>query len=437
MVVATSDPAPLLALAQRWSVGAAVIGTFTGDRQLVVRDGGTKVIDLSCAFLHDGRPQRRMKALAVSALRPERSEVTFETVQMLLDLLAHPSIRSNEAVVRTFDHEVLGGTLVRPYGGVLGDGPGDGTVVIPPGTSGQRGMALGIGVNAVIGTIDPEAMAWNVIDEAVRNVVVAGGDPMELSLLDNFAWGDPTDPATLGGLVAACRACHDAALAFGAPFVSGKDSLYNVFIPPDGEPDPVAPTLVITAVGLVKNLAVVPLTGVTEVGNDVWLVGPADGELGGSHFDRVLGADHGGPVPPADPGAVERHRDLAGAIAAGLVRSAHDLSEGGLAVAAAEWALAGRLGLDIDVGDTASALFGERAGRYLVEVKVADSERFRALVPSAMWVGSVTSDPVVRFGDTEIELDRIVAAYTGHGGWVDHQHATTGVETEMKTGVKP
>lgn len=416
MVVATNDPAPLLELAARWSVGAAVIGTFTGEGRIIVRDSeagdvNNVVIDLDCEFLHDGRPQRKMTALAVDRARPARQQVDIDPAGALLSLLAHPSIRSNESIVRTFDHEVLGGTLVRPYGGAAGDGAADGTVLIPPGTSGERGIALGIGVNALYGRIDPEAMAWQVIDEAVRNAVIAGADPSELSLLDNFAWGNPTDPETLGGLVAACQGCHDAAIAFNAPFVSGKDSLYNVFVRPDGTPDPVAPTLVITAMGIVRDLDNVPLTGVVEAANDVWMLGPIDGALGGSHLDDVLGADNGGAMPAIDPAAVARHHAMAGAIARGLVRSAHDLSEGGLAVAAAEWAYAGRLGLALDVEPTSEALFGEGPGRYLIEVDPENEVAFAAAIPEAVKVGVVLADPIVVMGDIEVNLEEIGSAW--------------------------
>lgn len=411
MVVAASDPEPLLELAARWSVGAAVIGTFTGEGRIVVRDGDNTVIDLDCEFLHDGRPQRKMTAHAVDTARPSRQPVDLDRSHTLLSLLAHPSIRSNESIVRTFDHEVLGGTLVRPYGGAAGDGAADGTVLIPPGTSGDNGIALGIGVNALYGRIDPEVMAWQVIDEAVRNAVIAGADPAELSLLDNFAWGNPTDPETLGGLVAACRGCHDAAIAFNAPFVSGKDSLYNVFVRPDGTPDPVTPTLVITVMGIVRNLDSVPLTGVVEAADDVWMLGPADGALGGSHLDDVLGSDHGGAMPEIDRNAVARHHAMAGAIAAGLVRSAHDLSEGGLAVAAAEWAFAGRLGLALDVEATPEALFGEGPGRYLIEVDPENEIAFAAAIPEAVKVGVVLADPIVVLGDVELDLDQIGSAW--------------------------
>lgn len=414
MVVAAPDPEPVVELARRWSVGASVIGRFTGEGRLVVRNGDDTVIDLDCGFLHDGRPRRHMTAMAPATGRPERTSLDLDADQvgaLTLQLLAHPSIRSNESVLRTYDHEIQGGTVVRPYGGIECDGPADGTTTIPQGTSGDRAMVIGIGVNAVIGRHDAEAMAWHVVDEAVRNSVIGGADPNQLSLLDNFAWGNPTDPETLGSLVAACRGCHDAALAFGAPFVSGKDSLYNVFVGPDGTPDPVAPTLVLTAVGLCSHPELVPLTGVVDAGDDVWFIGPIDGWLGGSHLDEVLGADHGGAVPMPDAGAVARHHEMAAAIAAGLVRSAHDPSEGGIAVAAAEWAHAGRLGVDLDVLATPEVLFGEGSGRYLVEVAPGDAERFAALAPSATRIGSTIADPEVRLAGATITLDEVYAAY--------------------------
>jgi phosphoribosylformylglycinamidine synthase len=343
----------------------------------------------------------------------------------VLDLLRHPSIRSTEPVVRTFDHEVLGGTLVRPFSGAAGDAPADGTVLIPPGTDGSRAVNIGIGVNALLGRLDPYAMAWSVIDEAIRNAVVGGADPDHVALLDNFSWGDPTDPETLARLVEAVRACADAALAHRSPFVSGKDSLYNVFVRPDGTPDPVAPTLVITALGVVPSPATVPVPGVVEAGDDVWLVGPVVGALGGSHLDAVLGDDAGGPVPAPDASAADRHRQLHAAIRAGLVRSAHDLSEGGLAVAAAEWSLGGRLGLELELPadvDPLEALFGEGPGRYLIEVAPTDADAFRRSVPSASRIGTISAGSRLRistgakFDGVDLPLEELIEAYTGAGG---------------------
>lgn len=416
MVLAADDPAPILALAERWGIDGRVVGTFRGDGRLVVSQGDEVVLDLDCTFLHDGCPRQSLTATVQSTQRPPRIDEPTEAAATTLALLAHPTIASKEATVRTYDHEVMGGTVVRPFGGPHGDGAADGATSIPPGTSGERGMAIGIGVNAILGHHDAAAMAWHVIDEAVRNAVIAGADPSELSLLDNFAWGNPSEPETLGQLVAACRACHDAALAFGAPFVSGKDSLYNVFVHHDGTNDPVAPTLVITAVGIAKNLDTIPLTGVVAPGNQVWLVGPSSAALGGSHFDLVRGADFGGAVPAPDPEAVGRHHQVAAAISNGLVASAHDPSEGGIAVAAAEWAFAGRLGLHLELETDDSTLFGEGPGRYLIEVRPSDAERFRELVPAARPIGVVTEEQTVKFSGTTFDdvvltLDEIGRAW--------------------------
>ncbi|MFW2381364.1 MAG: phosphoribosylformylglycinamidine synthase subunit PurL [Acidimicrobiales bacterium] len=422
MVLAVPDPGPLLELAAKWSVDAAVIGAFTGDGVLTVLDGEDPVIEIDCGFLHDGRPKRHMEATVLATTPRSPSDAvadTLDPVGDLLKLLSHPSIRSNEDVVRTFDHEIMGGTVVRPYGGPEGDGPADGTTQVPPGTNSGKAMAIGIGVNALIGDLDSYAMAWHVVDEAVRNVVLGGADPHQLSLLDNFAWGKPTNPEALGQIVAACRGCHDAAMHFKAPFVSGKDSLYNEFVRPDGTPDPVAPTLVITAVGIVDNPATVPLTGVVKPGNDVWLIGPPVGALGGSHYEEIhpeIAHGTAGPVPPPIPVALATHRAVANLIADGVVESGHDLSDGGLAVAAAEWAFAGRTGLLLDdqfLSSDPYVLFGERAARYLLEVAPSNAGALDS-VPGARRIGVTTDSDTVVIGEMTVSLADIESAYRGH-----------------------
>jgi phosphoribosylformylglycinamidine synthase len=439
MVLACTDPQPLLDLAHRWQVEASVIGQFTGDGILNVVDGSETVVNLDTTFLHDGRPQLHLQAGEVDCIRPPRREpdqlpAGMSANEALLALLSHPSISSNESIIRTYDHEVLGGTVVRPYGGPAMDGPADGTVIIPSGTSHRpgadavleldpaeepaaiAGAAIGIGASLLVGRLDPEAMAWAAVDEAVRNVVVAGADPDQLSLLDNFAWGNPHTPEALGGLVAACRGCHDAAVSFGAPFVSGKDSLFNEFVHDNGTADPVTPTLIITAVGIVRDISTIPSTGVVAPGNDVWLVGARSGQLGGSYLDEIAEIDGGGEVPGPDPDAIENHRAVHRAISAGIVQSAHDISDGGLAVAAAEWAFAGRLGMTLSVDTThgPSGLFGEGPGRYLLEVTQLDADRLAELIPDAVRVGWVTNDDRVRIGvEVDVSLEDVGKAFVG------------------------
>jgi phosphoribosylformylglycinamidine synthase len=428
MVLAVQpDSLPALAaLCTRHEVELSDIGSFSGTGRLVVRDSGCVVLDLDARFLHDGRPQRTMRA--VMPPRPAPTHSTRGAVDagaVLLALLAHPSVRSNADVVRGYDHEVLGLTVLRPYAGAADDGPSDAAVLRPAGLASSPGVALGVGVNARYGALDAERMARAVVDEAIRNVVAVGADPDRVALLDNFSWGDPADPETLGALVAAVAGCVAAAEAHAAPFVSGKDSLNNVFTGADGRRLRVPPTLVITAAGHVPDVTVTVGADVLRPGDAMYLVGRTREELRGSHLDLVLGVDGPGEVPAADPGAPARYRRLHRAIRAGLVAACHDLSEGGLAVAAAEMAIAGRLGLELDLPpgeglDAVSALFSESLGRFLVEVRLPDMARFEgAMASDALRLGRVVETPHlrVRAGDAvvlQLGLDALVAAWQGH-----------------------
>ena len=253
-------------------------------------------------------------------------------------------------------------------------------------------------------------------DEAIRNVVAVGADPDRVALLDNFSWGDPRRPATLGQLVAAVDGCHDAAVVHGAPFVSGKDSLNNEYTGADGARHAVPPTLVITAVAHVPDVGRTVTAELSEPGNAVVLLGATAPEFGGSHLDLLRGDDPGGTVPQPDPDAPARYRRLHAAMRAELVRSCHDVSEGGLAVALAELCIAGRLGLDVEQlphDDLAMALFSESTGRLVVEVRPADLPELVAVIGAVHHLGTVTWDPVLRLpGVAPIPVETLVAAFT-------------------------
>jgi phosphoribosylformylglycinamidine synthase len=397
-------------LAARWDVELSVLGTFTGDGCLRVRYDGAIAADLPMGFLHDGLPRRRMTAVhrepAVTGAEPK---IADDSATILLRLLSHPNVASKEAVIRRYDHEVRGGTLVRPLGGPELDGPNDAAVLKPLHTwDHNRAFALSNGINPLIGRRDPYFMALSAVDEAVRNAVAAGADPDQLALLDNFCWGNPTLPDRLGSLVRACRGCYDAALAFGAPFISGKDSLYNEF---NGAPIP--GTLLISAIALVPDLHRCVTTQLKQTGDLIYLVGDTRPELGGSllyHLYRIGGGDP--PILPDD--APLRYRRLHRAMLDGLVSACHDLSDGGLAVAAAEMAFGGRLGLDLALaadGLTPLALlFAESNSRLLVEVAPEHAPAFEkrmAGVPLAR-IGRVAADPRLRIavdGAPIVDLD--------------------------------
>jgi phosphoribosylformylglycinamidine synthase len=346
--------------------------------------------------------EHRESTTATTATFAEPSMPGMDINDVLLAMLAHPSVASKEAIVRTYDHEVRGGTVVRPFVGPALDGPADAAVLKPLGTAHHdKAFVLSNGVNPLLGRCDPYAMAVSAVDEAVRNAVAVGADPDRLAILDNFCWGNPTYPDRLGSLVRACQGCYEAALAYRTPFISGKDSLYNEF---NGQPIP--GTLLISAIGIVPDLHACVTAALKQPGNRLYLLGETRVELGGSLFNAVLGEQGGvAPAMPADP--LVRYRALHRAIGAGLVRACHDLSEGGLAVALAEMCIAGRLGaavaLDalVDVAAMAAAvvplLFSESNGRLLVEVAPADAAAFEAhfadvtLIP----IGAVVANPLL------------------------------------------
>jgi len=197
MVIAVppANVARVGAIADALDVEMTDLGEFTGDGVLRVLHGTTTVGELDCAFLHGGIPRQYL----VAEWTPPPHEVAAPTVSdataRLLDLLRQPNIRSKEEIVRRYDHEVQGGTVVKPFVGVTEHGPGDAAVVTPlPVAAGTPGAALGIGCNPAYGALDPYRMAWAAVDEAVRNVVAVGADPDRISLLDNFSWGNPRLP---------------------------------------------------------------------------------------------------------------------------------------------------------------------------------------------------------------------------------------------------
>ena len=390
---------------KRVGVGVADIGSFTGDGVLTVRSGGEPVAEIDTTFLHDGRPQRRMVAELPD---PDRSLYASRKVAdpraALMALLSHPNIASKAGTIHRYDHEILGSTVVRPLIGAAADGPADGVVLAEP--LAEHGIAIGIGVNPWYGLHDPEAMAYAVVDEAIRNVVAVGADPDKVALLDNFSWGDPRRPSTLGELAAAVEGCCAAAYMYNAPFVSGKDSLNNEYIGNDGERHAVPPTLVITAVAHVPDADRCVTPDLVEVGNVLMLLGTTEAEFAGSHLDMVLGAPPAPGVAPApDPDAPTRYRHLHAAMQAGLVVSCHDLSEGGLAVALAEMCLAGRLGATIDVlpdDDVAASLFSESLGRLVVEIQPRSVAAFgRIMDDECLRIGKVSESGMLSLPGVE------------------------------------
>ena len=362
LAVPEGNVALLRELCSSWGVEMSDIGSFSADRQLVVRHGDLGVIELPMSLLHEGLPRRSMTAThrdpAVPAGPPPGALDGIDPAELILGLLSHPNVASREPIVRSYDHEVRGGTVVRPLVGPGADGPADAAVLKPLGTwYHDMAVALAVGITPRITALDPWAMALHAIDEAFRNLVAVGADPDRVALLDNFCWGDPTLPDRLGSLVRAVQGCVEGVRRYRAPFVSGKDSLYNEF-----EGRAVPGTLLISAVGVVTDLHRAVTSAVTGTGRDLWLVGRGSQCLGGSLLAEMLGIDDPRvPAPVSDP--LSRYRAVHSLISDGRVSAAHDVSDGGVAVALAEMAIGGRLGLRATIPrDAAEAdVAGQRA----------------------------------------------------------------------------
>ena len=259
---------------------------------------------------------------------------------MLEAILAAPNVRSKEWIIRQYDHEVQGATLIKPFVGFRNDGPSDATVLRPLEVADSFvGLAIGCGINPRYGLIDPYAMAVSAIDEAIRNVVAVGADPDRVAILDNFCWGSPQMEDRLGGLVRAVKGCHDEALRYRTPFISGKDSLNNEYLDGrSGQQVAIPPSLLISALGIVSDVRRCVTSDFKRADSLLYILGATREELGGSAYYRLRGLI-GNRVPTAAPAGPDTARALHRAIQGGLVLAAHDCSEGGLGVSLAEMAI--------------------------------------------------------------------------------------------------
>ncbi|GCE10748.1 phosphoribosylformylglycinamidine synthase subunit PurL [Tengunoibacter tsumagoiensis] len=433
----------LLAICAIEEVEATILGTFTGDHRLTLTYHDQVVADMDMEFLHDGLPSRTLDAVWKRPHLEEemrRAQSITEDTHVaallsslnptLISLLRHPNIASKEEIVRRYDHEVRGATVGKPLVGRSKNGPGDAAVLQPLiGEDAKAGVVLSNGVNPLYGKYDAYHMTVNAVDEALRNLTAVGGDVARTAILDNFCWGNPTDPEQLGTLVRAVKGCYDAGVGFGVPFISGKDSLNNEYRA-NGQRLPVIPTILISAVSVIDDVTPTIDMSLKAPGNMLFLIGKTRNELSGSHYAEVIDPASFSQhfpyteVPQVEiPRAYNTMKALGEAIRSGLVRSCHDLSEGGLAVAAAEMALAGHLGVTLSLehitvksavnlqhsAETITRLFSESPSRFIVEIapeQWGSFERFMRdrQVADITYIGKVTQSSrfIANHGEDEL-----------------------------------
>jgi len=392
-------------LATLHEVEATIVGRFTNSGTFLVSYGEEIVADLPISFLHDGCPQLQLESQWIP---PIHAPINFpkengpdEMGAILKRLIARPNIASKEWWVRSYDHEVIGQSVIKPFGGIYHDAPGDAAVIAP--IQGEtRGAVVSCGIVPRYSDIDAYAMAAASVDEAVRNAVCVGVDLDRIAGLDNFCWPDPVESKKtpdgrfkLAQLVRANRALEDVCRAYSLPCISGKDSMKNDATL-DGEKISVPPTLLFSLMGNHPDVRQATSSDFKKTGDLIYLIGESKQELGASELAYMLQEESeeisgiGGAVPSIEPERnLSAYKALTKAIHSGLVASAHDCSEGGLTVAITESCFGIDAGAEIDISllrkhdknlNSWGALFGESLGRIVVSINPENLELFEDIM---------------------------------------------------------
>ena len=402
IIVPPENQDEILQLFNDEDVEATVVARVTNTHRLHLTYQGNTVGDLDMEFLHNGLPRLTRKAAWEN---PNFEEPDFpeplDLTDALINILSSWNVCSKEWVIRQYDHEVQGGSVLKPLVGKQNDGPGD-AAIIRPVLNSTKGIIISNGCNPKYGLIDPYDMAASAIDEAVRQIIAVGGNLKQVALLDNFCWGNTDKPDRLGGLVRAAQACYDIAKIYETPFISGKDSLNNEYQVGDTS-IAIPPTLLISAIGIMDNVTKAVSMDIKQAGDLIYILGDTKDEMGGSHYYDIHGF-RGNKVPTVDAQAGKKLMSVLGqATDRGLVKACHDCSEGGLAVAVAEMAFAGGLGVTIDLRNVPSSdkldrndklLFSESNSRFVAEVAPEHQHEFEKLLSENPFglVGKTTSD---------------------------------------------
>ena len=387
------------------------LGTFTNSGNLHVLYEGYTVGLLSLEFLHNGLPQMELEAEWKAPNEEKISPYSpIDHSSLLHNLLSRYNICSKESIVRQYDHEVQGGSALKPLVGRHNDGPSDAAIIRPiECLNGKEGVVISNGICPRYSDIDAYHMAACAIDEAIRNAVAVGCDPKRIAILDNFCWPDPVgDPHKCAQLVRANQALYDTSIAFETPIISGKDSMKNDYKIDDIKIS-VPPTLLISAIGKIQDVEKAVSMDVKSPGDKIYILGLTKNELGCSEYALMMGLESGA-VPKVDTKTAKTiYEALFEAIQKELVASCHDCSDGGLAVALAETAFAGALGVTIDlskcpaegIDNDTELLFSESPSRFIVTIPPEHASSFEAYMvgcPCAQ-IGEVREDAQFIIGD--------------------------------------
>lgn len=415
-------------------VEVTVIGTFTKSGRCVVTYKNKTVADLSLEFLHEGVPLRQLYTRAHTY--PAIFGPSFRSKHVGKDILAligRPSVASREFIAQQYDHEVQGGVVLKPLIG-RGRVDGDATVVKPLANS-MRGVVVASGIVPTYSDFDSYAMAASAIDTAIRNAVAVGGSLDTLALLDNFCWCSALEPEKLHDLKGAAKACYDYAVAFGTPYVSGKDSMFNDFkgFDDDGAVSiSIPPTLLITAFGVVGDVRRTISADFKQPGDSIYVLGETHAELAGSEYaTMMLEKGEKSFVSMRVPTVVAaKNKKLyiafSRASAKGIIASATGIGRGGIAGALVKASLAGKLGVLVslkdlpgDAQELTEKIFSESQGRFLVSVAPKNEKQFERYMQGTVYkkIGTVQKKEEMRITGTsaaESVVLSLAALYTAY-----------------------
>jgi phosphoribosylformylglycinamidine synthase len=434
VAVPPADVLSFLTMAREWNVEATDLGEFTNSGCLMVIYEEKTVARLPMDFLHDGVPQMKLEARWTSPEPKNAGAIVSDDLRAdLVSLLKRLNICSKEYVIRQYDHEVQGGSVVKPLCGAKNDGPSDAAVIRPLYDS-FEGIVVSNGITPRYSDIDTYAMVCCVVDEAVRNAVCSGADPAHMAGLDNFCWCDPVKSASnpdgdhkLAQLVRANQALFDMCQHYGIPLISGKDSMKNdyhigktrISIPP---------TILFSIAAKIHDVRRAVTMDMKTAGNFLYIMGVTYRHIGASEYSVMKGiADTSVPTLVNPEITAKLYPVLHKAVTGGYIRSAHDLSDGGLAVAATEMCFAGELGAEINLGlvsregctTDAEILFSESPGRILVEVTPENAQHVEAMFAYMPFsrIGQTTRKDSVSFKGLDNEIVLALSRIDAKNAW--------------------
>jgi phosphoribosylformylglycinamidine synthase len=410
-------------------VEATIIGEFNDTGRCVVNYHKKTIMDIDMKFLHDGLPVRPMKTVPIKNIFKEPVIPQQKNLNdILLKMMQRLNITSFEFISKQYDHEVQANSVIKP---LQGKGKVNGeTSIVRPIFNSPQALTISQGLYPSYSEIDSYQMAGACIDTAIRNLISVGTNPDKIFLLDNFCWCSSNDPQRLYQLKKAAEACFDFAKIYEAPYISGKDSMFNDFKGYDGEGNPikisVPPTLLISSIGLIEDVLKTISIDLKFPGDLVYILGETKDELGGSEYFS-MNKSVGNNVPKVNGLKNKKmYSDYYKASQSQLIASAISITRGGLGIALAKTALAGKLGIKISLTNLPGkvsrndfALFSESQGRILVTINPKNKKEFEKIMKGNNFkqIGQVTDNQqlIIKGADNkttvDLGLEKIEKAY--------------------------